>query len=74
MAVAENVHTPLSVLLLLMKDENPDVRYRLAENYNAPIQILEELVDDANPYVSWRALTTIRRIKTGRPGPQWCAA
>lgn len=62
-AVADNVHTPLSALLMLAHDENPDVRFQLAENHNIPEAVLQVLCEDDNPYVRWRATTTLNRMQ-----------
>lgn len=74
MSVAENEHVPLSTLIVLANDECADVRFRVAENPRIDVCVLEMLVGDLNPYVSWRALNTLRRIKSDQSEALICAA
>jgi hypothetical protein len=61
-AVAENQKVSDAMLWLLVKDEDPTVRYQLAENPHLPLDILRELCQDDNPYVSCRAEKTLERM------------
>lgn len=74
MSVTENEHVPLSTLIVLANDECADVRFRVAENPQIDVCVLEMLVGDLNPYVSWRALSTLRRIKSDQSEALRCAA
>jgi HEAT repeat protein len=48
--------------MLLIQDENPDVRYSMAENHKLPSEALEILAKDDNPFVKFRAEKTLARI------------
>ena len=61
-ALADRSDTPLEVLLVLIEDEHPDVRYAIAENHNVDEALLRRLIEDCNPYVAHRAQRTLARI------------
>lgn len=61
-ALADRSDTPLEVLLVLIEDEHPDVRYAIAENHNVDEALLRRLIEDGNPYVAHRAQRTLARL------------
>jgi hypothetical protein len=54
--VARNPNTPPETLILLAKDKNYNVRWRVAQNPNTPPETLALMAKDENSYVrSWVA-------------------
>ena len=62
-AAADQMGTPLAMLLLLAEDENADIRLALAENHNISRDVLLKLSEDENPYVAYRANKTLARLR-----------
>lgn len=52
--------------MMLVQDENPDVRFSIAENVNIPKDALEALTSDENPYIKLRATLTLARAELAR--------
>ncbi|MDX1988325.1 MAG: hypothetical protein SFV17_16690 [Candidatus Obscuribacter sp.] len=63
-AVAEiriaTARTPLASIMMLVTDDNADVRFSIAENPKVPDEALQALTKDDNPYVKMRAATLAR--------------
>lgn len=60
--LADRSDTPLEILLVLIEDDHPDVRYAIAENHNVDEALLRRLIEDGNPYVAHRAQRTLARL------------
>ena len=52
--------------MMMVKDENPDVRFSIAENPHVPREALEALRSDDNPYIKVRAEVTLARADIER--------
>jgi len=61
-SIAENEHTPIAAMWILLEDESSEVRLKLAQNAKCAVSIMEALINDKDRLVAAKAAKTMRRI------------